>query len=131
MISDVDDALQETLLMLSRPISSLQALGAFSGWLFRVVQHECRRLGRKALNFDPYDEEKLENWLAVHHNESLRLELIAALEALPEHYRNVILLRDFEELGIGEVAERLELTTAAVKSRLHRARQLTREYLLD
>lgn len=130
MISDVDDAVQEALLTLSRRISSLRALAAFSGWLFRVVQRECRRLGRKALNFDPYDEQKLENWLAVHNNESLRLELTAALEALPEHYRDVILLRDFEEMGVAEMAERLELTTAAVKSRLHRARQLTREYLL-
>ena len=131
LISDVDDAAQEALLTLSSRISRLQALAAFSGRLFRLVQRRCRRLGCKALNFDPYDEEKLENWLAVHNNKSLRLELIGALEALPKHYRDVILLRDFKELSIKEMAERLEWTTAAVKSRLHRARQFTREYLLD
>jgi DNA-directed RNA polymerase specialized sigma24 family protein len=43
----------------------------------------------------------------------------------------VILLRDFEELTIGEIASRLALTPAAVKSRLHRARSLAREYLLS
>lgn len=130
MISDVDDAVQEALLIMTRRLQSLRVMAAFSGWLFKVVQRECRRLGRKALHYDPYDEEKLENWLAVHSNDSLRLELAAALEALPAHYREVILLRDFDELTIGEMAAKLSLTAAAVKSRLHRARQLTREYLL-
>jgi RNA polymerase sigma factor (sigma-70 family) len=130
LISDVDDAVQETLLVLARKVQALRALAAFSGWLFKVVQRECRRLGRKALNFDPYDEEKLEHWVAQHSNDGLRRELVAALQSLPEHYRDVILLRDFEERTIGEMAEQLQLTPAAVKSRLHRARSLAREYLL-
>jgi RNA polymerase sigma factor (sigma-70 family) len=50
---------------------------------------------------------------------------------LPEHYREVLVLRDFEELTISELAARLTLTRAAVKSRLHRARELVREYLCD
>lgn len=130
MISDVDDAVQEALMILSRRMASLRSLAAFSGWLFKVVQRECRRLGRHALRYDPYDEEKLEGWLAVHSNYTLRLELVAALEALPEHYRDIILMRDFNELTIAEMAEELKMTPAAVKSRLHRARELTREYLL-
>lgn len=130
MISDVDDAVQEALMILSRRMASLRSLAAFSGWLFKVVQRECRRLGRHALRYDPYDEEKLEGWLAVHSNHTLRLELVAALEALPEHYRDIILMRDFNELTIAEMAEELRMTPAAVKSRLHRARELTREYLL-
>jgi RNA polymerase sigma factor (sigma-70 family) len=130
LISDVDDAVQETLLLLSRKIGSLRALAAMSGWLFKVVQRECRRLGRKTLHYDPYDEEKLDHWLATHNDESLRLELVHALESLPAHYRDVILMRDFEECTIGEMAEALSLSPAAVKSRLHRARTLAREYLL-
>ena len=101
MISDIDDAVQEALLILSRRLESVRALAALSGWLFRVVQRECRRLGRTALRFDPFDEEKLENWLAGQHSDSLRLELASALESLPATYREIILLRDFEELTIG------------------------------
>lgn len=130
LISDVDDAVQETLLLLARRLHGLRAVAAFSGWLLRVVQRECRRLSRKAFDYDPYDEEKLEHWLVQHDNDSLRLELSHALQSLPAHYREVLLLRDFEELAIAEIAERLELTVAAVKSRLHRARELAREYLL-
>lgn len=130
LVSDVDDAVQETLLILTRHLGSLRAVAAFSGWLFRVVQRECRRLGRKVLHYEPFDEERLEGWMAVRSNDDMRLELAAALEALPAHYREVILLRDFDERTIGEMAAYLGMTPAAVKSRLHRARQLMREYLL-
>lgn len=100
------------------------------GWLFSVVRNECRRLGRKALNFDPYNEEEVDRWLARHDTDSLRRELVDAIESLPPDYRDILLLRDFEELTIGEIAQRLGLSAAATKSRPHRARTLAREYLL-
>ena len=56
--------------------------------------------------------------------------MAAALESLPAHYREIIVLRDLNEMTIGEIADQLNESRAAVKSRLHRARQLTREYLL-
>jgi RNA polymerase sigma factor (sigma-70 family) len=130
LISDVDDAVQEALLVLSRRLTSLRVLAAFSGWLFKIVQRECRRLGRVALNYDPYDQERAEQWLASHDNASLRLELIRALESLPRDYLQIVLLRDFEELSMGEIAQELGITVAAAKSRLHRARAMAREYLL-
>jgi RNA polymerase sigma factor (sigma-70 family) len=130
LVSDVDDAVQETLLVLSRKLTSLRALAALSGWMFKVVQRHCRRMGRLALNYDPYDEEKLEHWLDARNDDALRQELAQALESLPTHYREVILLRDFEECTIAEIAEETGLSAAAVKSRLHRARTLAREYLL-
>jgi len=130
LLSDVDDAVQEALLIVSRKLPSLRALAAFSGWLIRLVQRECRRLGRITLRYDPYDEERLEQWLGTRDEAGLRLELAQALESLPAHYREVMLLRDLEELTIEEIAEHTGLTRANVKSRLHRARALAREYLL-
>jgi len=44
-------------------------------------------------------------------------------------YREVILLRDMEQLTIGEVADRLRITREACKSRIHRCRALLHEYL--
>jgi RNA polymerase sigma factor (sigma-70 family) len=130
MISDVDDAIQESLLILSRHVGSLHTVAAFSGWLFRIVRHECHRMARKALRTDPWDDARAEAYLATHSTEDLRLDVSAALESLPAHYREVVLLRDVEELTIGEIAVRLDESRAAIKSRLHRARQLAREYLL-
>ena len=60
----------------------------------------------------------------------LKIHLTAALESLPARYLEVVLLRDFEELTIAEIAERLGEQSGAVKSRLHRARELVREYML-
>ncbi|MCR4299598.1 MAG: RNA polymerase sigma factor [Gallionella sp.] len=130
LMSDVDDAVQETLLIVTRSLRSLRAVAAFSGWLFRVVQRECRRLERRVFGLDPYDEEKMESWLVMHSDETIRLDLISALESLPDHYREVILLRDFDGMTIREMAAQIRLTTTATKSRLRRARELVREYLL-
>jgi RNA polymerase sigma factor (sigma-70 family) len=130
LISDVDDAVQEAMLILARRLQSVRTLAAFSGWLFQVVKRECRRLGRQAFHYDPYDEAAVERWVARHSTDELRLDLASALQSLPPQYLEIILLRDFEEMAIAEIADHLNLTTAAVKSRLHRARTLAREYLL-
>lgn len=130
LVSDVDDAVQEALLIVAYRLRTLRAVAAFSGWLFQIVRRECRRLERRLFRFDPYDEEKMEAWLATSPDETIRLDLVSALESLPEHYREVILLRDFHEMTIREIAARIKLTAPATKSRLHRAREIMREYLL-
>ncbi|MBI5924662.1 MAG: sigma-70 family RNA polymerase sigma factor [Aquabacterium sp.] len=129
--SDVDDAVQESLLTISRKVKGLKAAAAFSSWLFVVIKRECRRLERMMFKHEPLEDEVLEQQLAARSDDALRVDLANALESLPAHYLEVILLRDFEELTIAEIAERLNEQTGAVKSRLHRARELVREYLTD
>ena len=67
--------------------------------------------------------------MVSHEPAEWRHDVAAALESLPAHYRRIILLRDLEGLTIAEIGEQLGLTREAVKSRLHRARLLAREYL--
>ena len=61
--------------------------------------------------------------------DELRIDLAHALESLSPHLREVILMRDLQEMTIGEIAHALKTTRATVKARLHRARNLIREYL--
>lgn len=129
--SDVDDAVQESLLTISRKVKGLKAAVAFSSWLFVVIKRECRRLERMMFKHEPLEDDVLEQQLAARSDDALRVDLANALESLPAHYLEVILLRDFEELTIAEIAERLGEQMGAVKSRLHRARELVREYLTD
>lgn len=129
LAADVDDAVQETLLILSKRIGDLKAVKAFAGWLITIVRHECKRLARR-VGFQQSIEEIAEEQLSSRPCETLRLDLIAALESLPQHYLQVILLRDFLELSIAEMASQLRLEVPGVKSRLHRARSMVREYLL-
>lgn len=128
--SDVDDAVQEALWLLTRRISTLRAFGAFWSWLFAIVTRECLRLARRALPGTNLDDEA-DRLLSVHPDLDLRLDVAAALQSLPEHYRTVMLLRDVEERTIDEIAGALGLTREAAKARLHRARSLVREYLLQ
>lgn len=128
--SDVDDAVQETLLKISRKVSGLKAAAAFSSWLFVVIKRECRRLERLMFRYEPLPDELAEEAALSRPDASLRVSLARALESLPAHYLEVVLLRDFEELTISEIAQRLDEQPGAVKSRLHRARELVREYML-
>jgi RNA polymerase sigma factor (sigma-70 family) len=129
--ADVDDAVQEALLILSRRVRGLKAAAAFSGWLFTIVRRECQRLARRMFGGASSLDESAEVQFATMTDEGLRLDLIAALESLPAHYLEVILLRDFAELTIGEMARHLHMEVPGVKSRLHRARELIREYILE
>jgi len=129
-LSDIDDAVQESLLVVSRKVNGLKAAAAFSGWLFTVIKRECRKLERMMFRHDPLTEEAAEKLLAHRTDDALRVDLANALESLPTHYLEVVLLRDFEELTIAEIAERLTEQQGAIKSRLHRARELVREYML-
>lgn len=131
LTGDVDDAIQESLIILASNVSAIRVVAALSSWLFKVVQRECQRLGRKVFRLTSLDEQKFELLLASQDEPALQQELQQALESLPSHYREMILLRDFYELSISEIAEQTGLTVAASKSRLHRARSLVREYLLS
>ncbi len=129
--SDVDDAVQESLLVVSRKVKGLKAAAAFSSWLFTVIKRECRKLERMMFKHDPLPDELAEEQMLCRDDIALRIDLAKALESLPAHYLEVVLLRDFAELTIPEIAERLGEQQGAVKSRLHRARELVREYMLS
>jgi DNA-directed RNA polymerase specialized sigma24 family protein len=130
--SAVDEVVQETLLIVSRRIASLKELSAFTAWILTIVYRVClwpplQLVRRVELALSPPEpllgaERPLS---ALHH------DIARALESLPVEYREVLLLRDFEGLTIGEMAARLGVSRAATKSRLHRARALAREYLQD
>lgn len=129
--SEIDDAVQEALLIVTRHVRSLKAAGSFAGWLFTIVRRECARLSRKMFVHEDLADDRIEAELAQWPIGELRMEIAFALESLPPHYLEMILLRDFEELTISEICARLGITVAMAKSRLRRARVLVREYLLD
>lgn len=123
--ADVEDAVQETLWVLYRRVGTLRVIASLSGWLFAVVRRECLRFAARLRGgtVAAVDEPVWES------DEAARLDIAAAIESLPPHYREVVILRDFEELTVDEIGDRLGLSRESVKGRLHRARGLLREYL--
>ncbi|TGN89529.1 sigma-70 family RNA polymerase sigma factor [Bradyrhizobium yuanmingense] len=143
--ADAEDATQEALWILFRHVGTIRSLLALSAWLFSVVRRECLRLARRA-GLVPVRRECLrlarraglvpavdgaeaEAALLLRPEADLRLDVAAAFEALPPHYRDVALMRDVKEMTIEEIAAALGASRQTVKARLHRARALMREYL--
>ena len=126
----IEDVVQEALLVLYRRVGTIRDPLALAGWLFRVVTRLCMLpvlgLMRGAEQLSARHEARS---FARRSSDDLRLDLVRALESLPDMYREVVLLRDMQQLTIGEVAQRLDITREATKSRIHRARVLLREYL--
>ncbi|HEV8695204.1 MAG TPA: RNA polymerase sigma factor [Lysobacter sp.] len=129
VINDVEDAVQESLMQVSRKLCDLRELECFTSWIFRIVKRECNRLKRGRRMITGQDIPECILPIVYPEPAEWRQDVAAALESLPAHYREVILLRDLEGLTIAEMAEQLGLGREAVKSRLHRARVLAREYL--
>jgi len=129
VVNDAEDAVQEALFTASRRLMDLRQLECFASWLFRIVKRECNRMKRGLRTFmhEPITDDIADTCVLEHRG--LARDLAAAMESLPAHYREIVLLRDLEGLGIQELSERLGLTREAAKARLHRARSLAREYL--
>ena len=123
---DAEDAEQETLWQLYRRIGALRAAGAFPAWLMMIVRRECARLSGRRHHQPLLDDTAVQR----SDDSELRLDVAAAIESLPEHYRIVVVLRDLQGMTVDEICAELKLSREAIKGRLHRARELVREYLL-
>jgi RNA polymerase sigma factor (sigma-70 family) len=124
---DAEDAVQIALWQLYRKVGALRTAASLAAWLFKIIERECYRLLRGHRPLDRLDDHDLrQEPLPL----ELRRDLVGAIAALPDIYREVLILRDVDELTAPEAAQLLNISTDAVKSRLHRARDMVREHLL-
>jgi RNA polymerase sigma-70 factor (ECF subfamily) len=131
-----EDAVQETLWVAARNIRSFRGASRFTTWLFAIIRNRCLRwLGRPA--HEPLDLAQVLSMPSAApgpEREAERREveqlLARALQALEPTHRQVLLARDVEGLTAPEVAHRLGVSVAAVKSRLHRAREALRDRVI-
>ncbi|MEV6281106.1 sigma-70 family RNA polymerase sigma factor [Kribbella sp. NPDC051770] len=127
---DAEDAAQEAVLILYRKIGTLRATGALASWMFRIVRNECLRLVRRRPELLP--DARLQPSAEDDVLRRLEFERVAlAVAALPDDQRQVLVLRDLLGWPGRTVADSLGLSTAAMKSRLHRARSALVEELRD
>lgn len=138
---DAEDVLQDTFLRAYRGIKSFQGASTFSTWIYRITANSAlMRLRKKQLptvSIEDQDEREtpvnIVDWtpgpVEQLMTQELQHEMDEAIEALPAEFRQVFILRDIEEKSNAEVAEILDLSVAAVKSRLHRARLKVRNRL--
>lgn len=144
---DAREALQEAFLNAFRGISSFSGQSRVGTWLHRIAVNTClmRLRSRRRRPEEPI-EPLLPRFAADGHHlrwpvgwaeppetilarKESREAVRAAVDRLPDKYREVLLLRDIEGFDTQETAEALGVSTAVVKVRLHRARQALRTLL--
>lgn len=131
---DAEDAAQEALIILYRKIGMLRASGALASWMFRVVRNECLRRARAVRAHAPVPDADVPDTAVLSAEDEVlrRIEaatVAAAIAALPAEQRVVLVMRDVQGHSGRVVCEALGLTTAAMKSRLHRARTAVQQSL--
>jgi RNA polymerase sigma-70 factor (ECF subfamily) len=142
--AEAEDALQEAYLQAYRSLASFRAEAKLSTWLARIVANEAlmrrRKQTRRAdiLPMQSADSAEVEQVMETDSDNApdmraargeMRRLLEAQIDALPETYRTVFMLRAVEELSAEETAAVLEIPAATVRTRLFRARSLLREAL--
>ena len=137
--AEAEDAAQETAIKVYQNLDKFRGESQFRTWVLSIARNEglarLRRIGsRREDSLDAETDEQsgdytpaiLTSWREVPADALEQKELGAmlrrAIEALPKIYRNVVLLRDIEEMDIRETAAALGISEASVKVRLHRAR---------
>jgi RNA polymerase sigma-70 factor (ECF subfamily) len=135
---DAEDAVQETLWAATRAIRAFRGTASsIASWLFTMVRRECLRLlhgrGRRPVPLAggeddiPGDFVDPEDVVAMRRRNQQLAEGLAALDPL---HREVVLLRDIQEMSAPEAAAHLGISVDALKSRLHRARMTLRQHVL-
>jgi RNA polymerase sigma-70 factor, ECF subfamily len=137
------DAVQETYLRAFTRLDSYQPTGKFGAWITRVALNEAlmirRRLRGDTISLDEAGEDALtveetaasdaptaDQFVEAEHARAL---LEHAIDALPENFRTVFVLRAVEGLDVRETAECLDINAATVRTRLFRAQRLLRDLL--
>jgi RNA polymerase sigma-70 factor, ECF subfamily len=140
---EVEDAMQQAYVNAFVHLHQFQERSQFSTWLTRIALNEAfgRRRKMRAVDALPAaaDAELMLGALASPqpdperqaYVQELRIALEAAIDALPETYRLVLMLRDVEGLSTSETGEALGLGDVVIKTRLHRARAMIRRLVTD
>lgn len=150
--ADAQEVLQEAFLNAYQKLPLFRGEAQFSSWLYRIAANSAlMRLRRRRRAPDGLADQPLElagpkfsaegylepsstsDWSQRADERMMSSQLGSAInkavQELPEDYRTVFLLKDVDGLSNEDIAQALDLTVPAVKSRLHRARLALREKL--
>src|SRR3974377_1857044 len=139
---EAEDVLEDSYVLAYQHLAQFRGASKFSLWLTRFAVRESLARRERRCRFESMGtvagqgEDKVSRlvsstpspeWSASMREANLLLK--AAILALPEKYRGVLMMRDIEGMSVEETADCLEISKVNVKVRLHRARALVRREL--
>ena len=144
---DSADAVQDAFLSAFRSLDGFEGNSALGTWLHRIVVNVClMRLRARSRSREVWIDDLLPTFDDTGHSSrpvrpwddqallrltqaETRAHVRACIDRLPDPYRQVLVLRDIEELDSEQTAQHLGINPGAVKTRLHRARRALRTLL--
>ena len=140
--AEAEDLVQETCLRALRAIGGLRADGSVKGWLFKILRNiwlnqlRQRRTAPELIELDADENgayepaDAAQDPYSAYANRVERENVRAAIQQLPQEFREIVLLREYEELSYEEIASLLNCPLGTVMSRLARARSRLRDLLM-
>lgn len=146
---EAEEVLQETFLAVFDKIGGFEGRSRLSTWIYAIASNGAlSRLRKKSNNSVTFDEDVLlkaeKPWNRNHNvlfsapgdadplvREELQDRLEAAIQELPDGYRELFILKELQKMPVKEIADIYGIKPGAVKTRLHRARLLLRARLSD
>ncbi|MGH9862614.1 MAG: RNA polymerase sigma factor [Candidatus Acidiferrales bacterium] len=142
--SEAEDVMQDAYVRAYAHLNQFAGRAKFSTWLTKIAVHEALARMRRARRFEvinPTEDSESDGMPpVVSHgrdperqlfDQEMKALLEATINALPEEYRSVFVLREAEGMSTAETAEALEISEEAVKTRLHRARAMLQGELFE
>jgi RNA polymerase sigma-70 factor (ECF subfamily) len=141
--SRAEDLVQDTVLKAFRSWQSFQPGTSIRSWLFTILRNtfinDYRRRKREPIAMDLEVAEPMATFRApededpegTYFNQIVDAKVLEAIDALPEDFREVLVLSDVENMSYAEIAKMLNLPVGTVKSRLFRARRQLQKVLYD
>ena len=121
-----EDVVHDTFLKVFRESHTLLNLESFRSWLFRIARNETLMLIRRNRESEPLDTDGIweeETPLSVLEKAEERVIVQTLLNTLKKEYREVLHLREYQQLSYAEIARITGTTESSVKSRIFKARQ--------
>lgn len=132
---DVDDVTQEVFVAVIRSLGSYEERSRFGTWLYTIVNRQIADFYRRRSRSDRGQHVELHDELedaaggAQQDAADQRMLIQRALNAIPEHYQDIILMRFSDGLTFAEIAEQRGQSLEAVKSLYRRAIQAVRDHM--
>jgi RNA polymerase sigma-70 factor (ECF subfamily) len=136
---EAEDVMQDAYVRAYEHLRDFEGRARFTTWITRIAVHEALARAKRAKRFHPLDASSEEPTMSSPGTPTpeqsasdgeMRAVLEHAIDALPEDFRAVFVLRAIEEMSGSEAAECLGIPEETVKTRLHRARARLQEAIL-